>query len=867
MVGAIFVPIMVMCIGAAHFIAERHADVRRAEGVLRQLDRLLLMTELRSALFAEQLAAEILVPVRRPAPELLATTRFGRTLIEGPGVLEARTDQALAALDVSDRPFAQSELDQARSDRVSWEGTIAGISGRLGPFYDRTVVAMLHVADPVRTSIVTIADTELLASGTTFERAIALPGAAAQVLRSLTDLYLAEPERRVLLQSTTAAAAATFDEVSSRFTRSLVTPSSEVARRWQSSPQPPGDLRDALVGARNGLLTTGARAPLEPKSLERTLLAGIDWLVSVDEIPSIAAAEVREAARGVVERERASEENAGLLAFAVIASSVLVVVALARSIVAPVRRLTDQAQRVGAGDMDVTPLPNRGPPDVAAACLAMNDVVGNLALIRLKALALADGRLSDPALQEPLPGPLGAEIERSTNELAATLIERKRLESQLVYDATHDQLTGLANRSALLSALAEPAGLDGAPERAVIFIDLNDFKRVNDRYGHAAGDRLLRVVADRLLGCTLGAGLVSRWGGDEFVIVLPATTGAEAVAIAATMVEMVSRPVSINGSMVGVAASAGVAATGETTIEDAGWASDLVRQADFAVYHAKSSGAGSVALFDQELGQQIRHQNEVEAALAAALDPSADELFLVFQPIVDASSGNLRGMEALVRWNHPVQGLLSPDDFIPVAERSDLIVKLDQWVLCATLRQLDEWTKERLFAAAVVSVNVSARSVCDIGFVDRVSAALAESSIPPSRLMLEITETALITDIEHASAQLGQLRKLGVLIAIDDFGTGFTSVSQLRNLPIDELKIDKSFVQGLQTGDNLILVRMINDLAHHLNIPTVAEGVETSEQRDVLTGIGCDALQGFLFAAPLDATEFARQQSSWARSL
>jgi diguanylate cyclase (GGDEF)-like protein len=445
------------------------------------------------------------------------------------------------------------------------------------------------------------------------------------------------------------------------------------------------------------------------------------------------------------------------------------------------------------------------------------------------------------------------------------VVERERFQLQLDHEKLHDALTGLANRKALEDMLARP--VDGRHlRRAVVHLDLDDFKRVNDTYGHAGGDQLLRVVAGRIAACTSEADLVTRWAGDEFVVVLADRTPAEAFDVAAAMVETVSRPTILNGAVTRISASAGVAALGDDADPGADWAAELMRHADLAVYHAKASGAGSVVLFDERLGTRIRADKQVEHDLIGALEPGAEQLYLMFQPIVDVVGGRLRGIETLVRWEHPTRGSVGPDAFVPVAERSDLIVQLDQWVLESALRQAARWPEPAYPGAVPISVNLSARSLRDPGLVERVLATLERSGVAPRRLMLEITETTLITDIERASVVMHDLRSHGVLIAIDDFGTGFTSISQLRNLPIDELKIDKSFVEGLHGGHDQVLVRIINDLAHHLGIPTVAEGVETAAQQDLLAQLGCDAMQGFFVAAPMRAPELAAYAGSPVRS-
>ena len=857
LLAAIIVPIAVMSLGAAQNISARHADVNRAEQVVAGLDRLFLLAELRSALFAEWLAAEILVPARNPAPEILALSGFGRTLLDDPQRIPERTDAALAAVAPGDRPFAQAELDRVRAEQATWASTIAGISASLGPFYERTEAAMLRLATPVRVSIVLIADPPLVAAGTTFERAIELPGTAAELLRAVTDLFIAEPARRPGLQSEAAAASARFDAVAGRYVRSFSAPGSDASTIGLIEPIVPDDLAAVIDDARAGALTDPSRSPTKPDTVGMGLLTGVDWLLAIDEIPARTAVHARDVAHNVLQDERAAERQWLAVIGSVIAASLLVVVALARSIARPVERLTEHARQLGAGNLAVEPLPTTGPPDVAVAAAAINDVVGALNLIRAKAAALTEGRLSDPALAEPLSGPLGAELERTTNEFITTLIERQSFAAQLDHETTHDTLTGLVNRSAVLAALHDAGPGDPYRSGAVVHIDLDDFKRVNDVHGHGGGDQLLQVVASRIAAFASPGDLVSRWAGDEFVVVLGNRTPAEAQALAATIVDSVGRPALVDGAVTRVSACAGVACAVHVTGSGSGWADDLLRQADLASYHAKRSGAGSVVMFDEQLSDKVRAQKEIEQALAEALDPSAGQLFLVYQPIVDSRTSRMRSVETLVRWNHPGRGPMRPDEFIPVAERSHLIVQLDMWVIDTALRQYARWSADLNVGPMTISVNLSARTLRAPDLVDRVMAALEAAGVMPHRLMLEVTETTLITDVQQAVSVLRQLRERGVSIAIDDFGTGFTSINQLRTLPVDELKIDQSFVAALPGAEGQVLVRMINDLAHHLGILTVAEGVETANQRDVLIELGCDAMQGYLFSPPIQPDTLA----------
>jgi EAL domain-containing protein (putative c-di-GMP-specific phosphodiesterase class I) len=304
-----------------------------------------------------------------------------------------------------------------------------------------------------------------------------------------------------------------------------------------------------------------------------------------------------------------------------------------------------------------------------------------------------------------------------------------------------------------------------------------------------------------------------------------------------------------------VGASAGVALSGTARgVEHDPL--DLLRRADLAVYAAKQRAGDPVAVYDDEMDQMVVDQEDIEEGLAEALH-AGDQLSLVYQPVLDALTGDTVGVEALVRWMRPGFGAVSPGVFVPIAERSGLVVDLDLWVLETALTQLAEWATSPSMEHLGLAVNVSGRSLLDPGFVDQFSEVLAGAEVDPTLLTLEVTETALVTDLDLAASQLEQLRTFGVRVAIDDFGTGYTSVAHLRAMPVDEIKIDSSFVQGLPERESYILIQMINELAHRLDVPTVAEGVETADQVDALREIGCDCLQGFLFARPMPATELA----------
>lgn len=857
LVVAILVPILALSIVGGRVVASRHTDVRRAERLAERLVVVDQLLDLRSALFVERVAAEILVPSRRPPDDVLTATAFGRRILQGGDALARATDDALAALAPADRPFAPERLAAVRADRAEWAGSPDTIRGRLEPLWDDTEALLEAGTAGVRATAVQLGDTDLIAAGTTFQRSIRLPAAAGEIFAALSDLWLSEPGDRARLQSVTAATAATFATSGLSFAQSLVVPGGEVDRFWNGPMQIPAGIAALLDEAQAGSLSSPDRAPGEPASVGVTLLESVDWTIRADELPELTAAGMSAEARRVADEARSAERLAVGLILLAIVLSVAVAVLFGRSIVAPVRRLTTRATRIGAGDLTADALPLRGPPDVAAASAALNDVVATLRLLGDKSQALADVDLEHPSLREQLPGELGASLQRSTEVLSTSIAEREELRAQLLHDATHDSLTGLANRSALraaLAALREPGMSAALP--AIVFIDLDGFKQINDRQGHATGDAVLQVTAQRIEGLAPPGSTVARLGGDEFVLLVDGTDPATPEALAHSIVAAVAQPITVNTQTMRVRACAGVA-IGDRAGGRLRGPSDLLQRADLAVYHAKQIGGGTVATYDAEFGRRVAQEADIERALSTALTPGSDELRLVFQPIV-AAAGGLTSVEALVRWDRRRHGRVLPDSFVPIAERSGLIISLDRWTLHSAIRQLAAWADVPSMRAVPVSVNVSGRTLVHSTFVDDVAATLAEYGVAPQRLIVEVTETAIVTDLGLAGDRLQRLRDRGVRVAIDDFGTGYTSIAHLREMPVDELKIDGSFVHRLPDAGERVLVQMINDVADLLGLRTVAEGVETAEQAEVLRSIGCDALQGYYFSRPLDAGAMAR---------
>lgn len=430
--------------------------------------------------------------------------------------------------------------------------------------------------------------------------------------------------------------------------------------------------------------------------------------------------------------------------------------------------------------------------------------------------------------------------------------EQSMIKQQYMHQAFHDPLTDLANRSLFLYQVGQ--ALSRAPRQSnivtVLFLDLDNFKTVNDSLGHAAGDRLLVEAARRLTVCVRESDLIARLGGDEFaVLVEDAASVDEVLAIAERIGAALSRPFVLGAKEVFVNASVGISRStrGEGTDE-------LVRNADVAMYVAKMRGKAQHALFEPAMHKAALDRLVVEADLRRAIE--LEEFVLQYQPIVELASGDIIGAEALVRWTCRDRGRVLPGVFIPIAEETGLIVAIGRWVLREACRQAKRWTDERGLPVRI-SVNLSGRQLQEPGIVDEVRQALAESGLAPGQLVLELTESMLMHNTEQAMARLNALKELGVSLALDDFGTGYSSLSYLQRYPIDILKIDKAFVDVIaQGGDGPVLASAIVALGETLRMNTVAEGIETEAQRGHLLTLGCELGQGYLFAPPLDADGF-----------
>jgi diguanylate cyclase (GGDEF)-like protein len=449
------------------------------------------------------------------------------------------------------------------------------------------------------------------------------------------------------------------------------------------------------------------------------------------------------------------------------------------------------------------------------------------------------------------------QLERATEELRREATTRVEAELELHHAAWHDALTDLPNRLRLQQLLRESitdAERDGH-YGALLVLDLDNFKTINDSLGHLTGDRVLQAVADRLLATVPENATVARLGGDEFVVLLDnhadqaeraATAG---VQVAQSLLDGLTPPLTIDHRLLPVGASVGIA----VFPDDGTRTEDILRRADIALYRAKAAGRHAICQFEPQMQHAADMRLELERGLRIAIERG--ELAMHFQPQVDLHD-RLIGAEALLRWHHPELGEISPSTFIPIAEETGLIHAIGSWAIATTCGHLREWQRRGVAFDVNLSVNVSPWQLASLQFPAELLAQVRAAGVAPSALTLELTESALLTDFDAARSALDTLSAAGFRLSLDDFGTGYSSLAYLRQLPLDELKIDLSFVRSLQSATPNPLVGFIIDVGHRLGMTTVAEGVETIEQRAVLERLGCDAIQGHLVSPSLNATQF-----------
>jgi diguanylate cyclase (GGDEF)-like protein/PAS domain S-box-containing protein len=429
---------------------------------------------------------------------------------------------------------------------------------------------------------------------------------------------------------------------------------------------------------------------------------------------------------------------------------------------------------------------------------------------------------------------------------------RKESEERTRFLADHDELTGLPNRSLFKQSLAQ------AVQRAersgkflsVLFLDLDRFKNINDSLGHETGDQVLRAVAERLAGCVRQVDVVSRFGGDEFAVLIEGLTAEDqAGAVARKIVDALAKPLVLAGRQYRPAASIGIS----TYPSDGRDVLSLQKNADIAMYRAKEEGRGTFKFYSEQLNTHSIQRLEFESNLNGALNNK--EFALYYQPKVELASGRIAGVEALIRWVSPQFGFVSPADFIAIAEETGLIVPMGRWVVQTACVQSRAWQKGGLPPLSI-AVNISARQMADRGLVDFIVDTMTRTGLTAESLELEITESAVMSDQDHAEKVLNQLKALGFRLTMDDFGTGYSSLAYLKRFPFDSVKIDQSFVRGIPANrDDCAIVEAIVAMARSLELKVVAEGVETQEQSEFLRGIGCDQIQGYVFSKPIPSAE------------
>ena len=855
---AVLLPVTLLTIAAGLLLSERYSTAHEASSIAGDIPALTGIVKLRSLLDQERIPAEASLRERELGIELPNTASTLGLTHESESTAREAVD---AQLLVSGNEVPVAFIGALKALRREIDGSRIGARGVDKAF--ATLSDQLASAFAARLSLLeqqtanTGGAAALNLSLRTLGQANDALGAGASETGDVSDLYLDPTVERAGDLSALGGQIALLDSADAHLGSESVGPVRVAFAQLRSSPSWQQFQSAAAAAAAAGAppLSRFAAGRLASRvglgPLIDLFASGLSGVQQLYRLVAIAEFDTHQIAAELQASSTADFRT--LLIQTIIAFGLTIALALllARSISQPLRRLEKHARAVSSGDLELPALRARGPKETVVASAAFNDLVSNLRLLEAKTRMLAKCSFDDPILAEPLPGRLGRALQDSVAVLSGSIIERDGLQQRLVHQATHDALTGLHNRAAAVKFLDQAIARSRRSGKAlaVLFIDLDDFKCANDTHGHAVGDVVLKQLAHRMSGAARREDFLARLGGDEFVVIAEGLgDGSEATAIAARLIESAGQRVQVNGAQIVVAAHVGIAFALDGAADDD--SSQLLARADLALDRAKRAANSRVEIYDESLQQELISRAQIEEDLHAALNDGGAGLFLQYQPVIDARSGELTSVEALVRWRRPGHGRCQPDDFIPAAEASDLIIRLDCWVLATALAQLREWDRSGLGKIGV-AVNISGRHLLSGTVTEHITEALSAGSIEPSRLSLELTETVLLTDLPAVGVEMERLRGLGVRISIDDFGTGYTSLAHLQHLTVDVIKIDRSFVQRLPGGRDSSLVQMVTDLGHHLGVSIVAEGVERDEQLAALRDVGCDSLQGFLIARPL----------------
>lgn len=850
LLGAVLVPLVLVATVAIVTVASGERTVRAVATLSDRMDVLTDLAALRANVFEERRQYETVARSAAVGLDPAAVSDILGIEVEAdPTAVRSATDASMRRLRPADRPFSLGDLGRLRSDVDRRSLSLSSASERYSAIETRAVASLAVALDEASASAVTIGDVRLERAVRAMNDAVQVASQRGRQIQAVSAVWFTTGPPATSALTELARSTEVYQRTAARLADS---PEATVATAW-AQRSITGDRFDEQIAADLAGAPVGdGGTERDLRTMGRVLGDGLSHYKALASLPEVAAGSVVDLAFGRGAVARADGQRAVAAAMASIAVALAAALWFGRSISRPLRTLTDQVRRVSDGEIAQSPLPLRGPAELQVASAAFNDVAANIELIERKALALAACDFSNPALGTTVPGRLGEALSASLEVLSDSVMQRHQLQARLLHQATHDSLTGLANRRAVIEVLGAAVGRSCRSNRpfAVVFIDLDDFKATNDSSGHAIGDLLLQDVARRMRDASREDDVVARLGGDEFVIVAEQISGPEeALALVRRVLDAIAVPIRVDGRDFSINASAGIAIHQGPTDDPL----SLLAKADLAVYRSKRRAPSAIELYDDELHQVARNHAEIEAALWATLGAWGDELDVHYQPVVDAQTGTLVSLEALVRWNRPGEGPIAPDQFIPIAEGSDLIVRLDRWVMREATRQLAEWTDHPILGTVTLAVNISARHMNGPMLVVDLVECLESSGIAPERLILEVTETALVKDLARTAQQIDAVRALGVAVAADDFGTGHTGLTHLRTLTVDEIKIDRSFTSEFPAVTEL--VQIVMDLARHLGVRTVAEGVETMQQAEALRAIGCDMLQGFLFSPALPPTD------------